>query len=465
MAGHDRIAVLDIGKTNVKTVVFDLENGHEIDVLSTPNVPISGPPYRHFDTEAIWDFFCQSLATLYARHGFEAISITTHGACFVLLGEDGELAMPILDYEDTGPDRLSEAYNAVRPPFSETGSPRLPMGLNVGAQLHYLSTAFPDTFATARWCVPYPQYWAFRLTGEIASETTSLGVHTDLWNPYANTYSTMVEHLGWARLMPPIKPASAILGPLKPVLAIELGLPEGMPVYSGIHDSNASLLPHLIVRQTPFSVVSTGTWVIVMSMGGRKTLLDEARDTLINVNALGGPVPSSRFMGGRAFELSGADSRAEITAADRQRVLDSKIMLLPSLPSGSGPFPDKTARWSEPPETLTPGEKLLVVSLYLALMTNISLDLTGAEGPVVIEGPFARNKAYLDMLAQLRGSVPLKGDSGLTGTSYGAACLAALNAARRGPDPGATASTPVTPDPQLLDYSAAWSRLVQVMDS
>jgi hypothetical protein len=31
--------------------------------------------------------------------------------------------------------------------------------------------------------------------------------------------------------------------------------------------------------------------------------LDPARDVLVNVNALGQPVPSARFMGGREYEL------------------------------------------------------------------------------------------------------------------------------------------------------------------
>lgn len=30
----------------------------------------------------------------------------------------------------------------------------------------------------------YPQYWALRLTGIAANEVTSLGCHTDLWNPW-----------------------------------------------------------------------------------------------------------------------------------------------------------------------------------------------------------------------------------------------------------------------------------------
>ena len=39
-----------------------------------------------------------------------------------------------------------------------------------------------------------------------------------------------------------------------------------------------------------------------MAIGGRETALDPARDTLINVNALGDPVPSARFMGGRELD-------------------------------------------------------------------------------------------------------------------------------------------------------------------
>jgi len=54
-----------------------------------------------------------------------------------LIAQNGTLAAPILDYEHTGPDDMADAYDALRPPFSETGSPRLSMGLNLGAQLHW----------------------------------------------------------------------------------------------------------------------------------------------------------------------------------------------------------------------------------------------------------------------------------------------------------------------------------------
>ena len=54
---------------------------------------------------------------------------------------------------------------------------------------------------------PYPQYWAWRLSGTKAAEVTSFGAHTDLWNPRAATFSGLAETEGWARLVPPmVKP-------------------------------------------------------------------------------------------------------------------------------------------------------------------------------------------------------------------------------------------------------------------
>ena len=95
---------------------------------------------------------------LHAECGFDAISITAHGASGTLLREDG-LALPVLDYEFRYPAEIESAYRSrIRPPFSETFSPRLPGGLNLGAQFHYQKTAFPEAFAEVRTIVTYPQY-------------------------------------------------------------------------------------------------------------------------------------------------------------------------------------------------------------------------------------------------------------------------------------------------------------------
>jgi sugar (pentulose or hexulose) kinase len=188
---------------------------------------------------------------------------------------------------------------ALRPPFAETGSPRLPLGLNVGAQLHWLLATLPGLSDRMAQVVTYTQFWAGRLSGVWRCEATSLGAHTDLWAPWAGGFSALPARLGLAdRLAPPAHPGD-VLGPVLPAVARATGLRSGTPVHCGIHDSNAALLPHLVSRAAPFAVVSTGTWVICMAVGGRPLPLDPARDTLANVDAFGRPTPSARFMGGR----------------------------------------------------------------------------------------------------------------------------------------------------------------------
>ena len=449
---HRHIAVIDIGKTNAKLALVDLDSLIELAVRTTPNRVLPGPPWPHFDADALWAFLLAGLRDLHAAHRIDAIAVTTHGAAAALIAADGSLAAPILDYEHPGPDDTAAEYDALRPPFTETGSPRLLMGLNLGAQLHWQSLADPGLAARTAHVLPLPQYWAFRLTGVPAADVTSLGCHTDLWNPTARTFSTLRDRLSLADGIPVPRLPGDMLGPVLPAVAAATGLGPGTPVTCGIHDSNASLLPHLLSRKPPFAVVSTGTWVICMVIGGRPVTLDPARDTLVNVNALGDPVPSARFMGGREFDLIRAGSTIMPSAAGLADVLSRTAMLLPSVEPRSGPFPGRTHRWTVPETKLPEGQRMAALAFYLALMTTECLTSTGANGPTVVEGPFARNHAYLAMLASAT-SRPVIPSPGSTGTSLGAALLFSAGSSPAGnvADP-----LPILPDTALHPYAEAW---------
>ncbi len=447
------VAVIDIGKTNAKLALVEAASLRELAVVTRPNTVLPGPPWPHFDLDGHWAFFLQHLAQMQAAHGVDAISVTTHGAAGVLLDAAGDLAVPMLDYEHPGPDALARRYDAIRPPFAETGSARLPMGLNLGAQLFWLLETHPDLLARVAHVLTYPQYWGWRLTGERATDVTSLGCHTDLWNPWSGGFSSLVDRLGLAGRIAPARRPGDVLGQLRPELAAQTGLSPQTPVSVGIHDSNASLYPYVLGRRAPFAVVSTGTWVVSMAVGGKAVTLDPARDLLVNVNALGQPVPSARFMGGREYEILRAGSDARPTAAERARVLRDGVMILPAVEPGSGPFPRSEMRWTAPPAS--EGEQIAALSFYLALMTDTCLSLIGALGPVIVEGPFARNAEYLAMLASLRpDGVEVAGSA--TGTSAGAALLAIGQGAAP-----ATLPVPVPPDaPDLAASAARWHSLL-----
>ena len=110
------VAVFDIGKTNMKVVVFDAagkvaaERGH-------PNASIPPDarwPYGRLQTEGAWAFLIGALKELGAQFPVEAISISAHGAAGVLVG-DTDAAAPAVDYEfDIGGDVAAE-YDKLRP--------------------------------------------------------------------------------------------------------------------------------------------------------------------------------------------------------------------------------------------------------------------------------------------------------------------------------------------------------------
>lgn len=419
------VAVIDIGKTNVKLTLVRLNDLNEIDILTQPNDVLPGPPWPHYNVESHWVFLLNGLHNFQKLHGIDAISVTTHGACIALLDNMGNLVAPILDYEHTGPDEFEVEYNKIRPSFSETGSPRLPMGLNVGAQLYWMFSKNRELKAKTASIVTYPQYWGHRLTGVAATDLTSLGCHTDLWDPYSRKTSSLAEKLGVSAKIANTMSSHDILGVILPEIAYQTGIDPDTPVYCGIHDSNASLLPHVINQPGSFSVVSSGTWVIVMSIGGKQPDLDPSKDLLINVNAFGDPVPTARFMGGgREYELLIGEKTIEPTDKEIEIVLLEQSMLLPAVVKETGPFGGRKSNWLGDEPSIGSNKRSVATGFYLALVTAHCLELIGHMGPVIIEGPFAKNRCYCMMLASVTGC-EVRAMNGETGTSQGAAMLCA----------------------------------------
>lgn len=451
MARPEAVAVLDIGKSNAKLALVGLFDRKVLDIRAMPNQTLRDGPYIHFDVDRLWNFILDGLTAFAMKAEVRVVSTTTHGACFAVVAGDG-LALPVIDYEDTGPESLRAEYRVARGTFDELLSPDLPNGLNVGRQLFWLSRRFPEAFARADAILPYPQYWVWRLTGAKVSEVTSFGSHTDLWRPRTATFSTLAEREGWVRLFPPMVNAWDPVGPLRPDVIARTGLSPDCRVVGGIHDSNASLLPHILGRPQPFAVISTGTWMITFAAGGSLDHLNARRDCLAYVDACARPVPATMVMGGREFELLTAGATGNPAIADVADVVTGDVMALPSFVAGSGPFGRRKGSWTVDPGNLSSGKRLAAASLYSALIADTCLGLAGAAGPIIVEGPFSRNRIFLSTLAQLTGR-PVIAPADPTGTTEGAAMLA-LGPEAHSP---ATDEAPVTPiDVDLSTYAQRW---------
>ncbi len=417
------VAVIDLGKTNSKVALVDTVNANEVQVIKQQASVRTDSLYPSLDHQAIEAFIVDALHALSTLHSIDAITVTSHGATAALIDKSGELVLPVVDYEFTDIDELRAEYENVRPAFAESGSPSLPGGLNIGAQLYWQQRNYASLFKQVDSILTWPQFWVHTLTGERHNDVTSLGAHTDLYEPRKQQYSSLVVKQQWINKMPPSTLPGVISGTLTPKASKRLGMPSKIPVYTGIHDSNASLVPHLISQSAPFSVVSTGTWFISMAIGGTKTILDETRDTLINVDANGNSVPSARFMGGRERDL------LKVTEPVSEEAMNSLLnsdaippMLMPSTVSGTGPFPSTKNQWLGSNIENDTTIKDCAVTLYLALMTRECLLLIGAKGPTFIEGPLAHDKQFSQMLAAATDR-PVLTSNTLTGTSVGATML------------------------------------------
>ena len=416
------VAVLDLGKTNTKVVAFD-ETGAILAERGQPNAPLLPDvdcPYLRLDVEGAWTFLLASLKEIGARFPIEAISIAAHGAAGVLVSEAG-VALPPMDYEFEGFNGV-DGYDAARPPFEETLSPKLPRGLNLGRQLVYLERKFPAEFARASAFLEYPQYWAWRLCGVMASEVTSLGAHTDLWRPDQGRLSSMVDRLGWRRLFPPMRKAWETLGTLRPEVAAATALNPDVRVGCGAHDSNASLVPHLRSRTDPFTVISTGTWVIIMGVGG-KGRLDPQADMLANVDVRGAPVPTARFMGGREYAELAGEGPPETTETDVAAIVASGAFAIPAFSDQGGPFAGRKG-WIEGPAPSTPAARAALATIYTALVTAHLIDRLEARGDLIVEGSFNRTPAFAAVLASLLPARPVLTAPNSSGAAVGAAMLA-----------------------------------------
>ena len=254
------VAVLDIGKTNLKLLLIEGGSGI-LAQRSVPNRALPGPPWLHVDLLAIERWLLGSLRELAGTAPLEAFVATGHGSGGVLVGESGPVLPPI-DYEDEPPAEIMAEYERLAPPYLERGSPQLAGASHLARQLLWAERHCPERLAAARWLLPFPQYWAWRLGGRAVGEVSMLGAQSHLWSPLDGRFTGLAERSGWRRLVPPIVPAWEVVGRLRPELAAATDLPPEMAILAGVHDSTANLYRYQEAGLEGATLLSTGTWIV-----------------------------------------------------------------------------------------------------------------------------------------------------------------------------------------------------------
>jgi sugar (pentulose or hexulose) kinase len=404
--------VIDVGKSVAKSSLWS-GDGRCVGRVSRANARVSGPDYRALDALGIEDWLARELARFADHAPIARIISVAHGAAVAMVREPFVLLRP-MDYEQPIPAAVRARYVRERDAFEETGSPLLPDGLNLGAQLFWMEELYPEAISHNTQLLTWAQYWSWRFSGVAATEVTSLGCHTDLWSPRRAEPSNLAKRRGWAAALAPRRRADADLGPVTVEWVLRAHLPAVARVHCGLHDSNAALVACRgfdLFAQGDFTVLSTGTWFIAMRSAPQtlvRASLPEDRDCLLNVDVDGMPVPSSRFMGGREVEVLLGNDSPPLDAIDQQsamlaavpQLLSQGIRITPTQTPGCGPYPHAKGGWNRRPEDAA--QRAAAVALYAALMADASLELIGARDRLLVEGRFAGAELFVRALAALR---------------------------------------------------------------
>ena len=264
--------VFDVGKTNQKYFLFDQQyNLLKREKVTLPKVEDEdGHVAENIQSIASW--MKKSFEILLQSQAFEIdkVSFSGFGATLVHLDEKGEVATPVYDYhKPLEADILTSFYQKYGPESifaSQTGSQNLNL-LNSGKQLYWLKYKRPELFKKIRCTLHMPQFMSYVFTGEIFTEYTSIGCHTDLWDYEKKDYHSWVKAEGIDRLFPPIVQTQKTLIKNIEGRNITFGI--------GIHDSSSALLTYLMKEKESFVLLSTGTWCINFNPFSKDSLFNK----------------------------------------------------------------------------------------------------------------------------------------------------------------------------------------------
>jgi len=293
------IAVFDVGKTNKKLLLFDEQYKKVYEETRQLEEIKDEDDFPCEDVGALTEWVKNSFKNILEddRYEIKGVNVSGYGASIVYLDEQLKVMEPLYSYLKPYSTHLRErfynTYGGESLVTKETASPVLG-NLNSGMQLYRLKYEKPEVFAKIKYALHLPQYLSFILTGNIGSNITSIGCHTNLWNFQNNKYHSWVKKEGLETKLTPIMASDAVTG------YVNGNIPAGI----GLHDSSAALIPYLISFNEPFLLLSTGTWCISLNPFNDTPLSDYelSQDCLCYLSYKGKPVKASRLFAGYEHE-------------------------------------------------------------------------------------------------------------------------------------------------------------------
>ncbi len=210
----------------------------------------------------------------------------------------------------------------------------------------------PEVYEQARYFLEPKDYLNMRLTGEVAASFDSIVLHwvTDNRDPNNVSYSEkLLRIMGLdGEKLPPLRPATEVLGALTDEAAKFLGAPAGLPVMTGTPDMQSAALGSGAVRDFETHLyVGTSSWI-----SGHVPF--KKADVIRNVASLPAALPGRYFVANEQ-ETSGACLNA---------LANNWLFPKDSL-SDKGPGEDIFQRFDKAAAAIAPGAENLIFTPWL----------------------------------------------------------------------------------------------------
>jgi sugar (pentulose or hexulose) kinase len=421
------IAIFDVGKTNKKLFLFDsrYQMVFEKSAQFKETVDEDGEPCENL--ESLQTSVFSSLREVLKMEEFEvkAVNFSGYGASFVYLDENGQPLTPLYNYLKAYPPQLQkqfyDQYGGEQEFSKITASPVLG-SLNSGMQLYRIKYERPELFEKIRYALHLPQYLSYLITGIPATDITSIGCHTNLWNFTTRQYHEWVIKEGLLEKFPAI-------GEGDKAVFVDF---EGHPLACGIglHDSSAALIPYLMNFKEPFILISTGTWCISMNPFNEDplTVAELEQDCLCYLTYEARPVKASRLFAGHEHEVEvqrisdhfnqhpghykTIAYQPELLASHIRGFLDSGMKKAnPRLAEDLGVYEDDVEAYHHL-------IWCIVVKQYFSTMLVVN---EPAVKRMFVDGGFSKNAIYMNLLARLFKDVEIYAASMSQATAIGTA--------------------------------------------
>ncbi|HEY2726393.1 MAG TPA: FGGY family carbohydrate kinase [Parafilimonas sp.] len=406
------ILIFDVGKTNKKLLLFNelYEIVYEESIQLKETKDEDSFPCEDVHALTKWAKTSFDKIINDKRFDIRAINFSAYGASFVNIDEHGRIITPLYNYLKPYPEKIKQQFYATYGDENviarETASPVLG-SLNSGLQLYRLKYEQPKIFNQIKYSLHLPQYLSCIFSNKIATDITSIGCHTMLWNFEKNEYDDWVYKEKLNEKFVPIYKADKINEDNK----IKVGI--------GLHDSSSALIPYLKSYKEPFILISSGTWCISLNPFNFSVLTDYElhNDCLCYLSYEGKPVKASRIFAGYEHEQ----------AVNKMAIHFNKSIDYYKTVNYDDSLSNKIKNAQNKLNTFNSYEEA-----YHALMIDIiqkqvaSTNLVLRNSPVkkiFVDGGFSTNKVYMKMLANAYNNLKVYSTAISQATAIGAAIV------------------------------------------